>query len=149
MNLPPLSTSKYRHRDSRSHDPKKAGTEWYWKLSHDLPELWIRNAHELDAEKVGTLEAAWKKYVTLGVPGLGEGSGRSSRKWQNRAALKERYSKIDDEKVKEAREVALARYEHFVIDGANLKLDYHENKSDGKKCTRTSKNDGDAACSVM
>jgi len=148
MYLPPLSGCSYLHRDPRSQDPKHVGTEWYWKVADGLPELWIRNAHQLDQKKIKQLRTAWSRYKKLGIHGPGDGAGRSAKKWQNRAALKEQYAKLEKGK-RAAMEVALARYEHFVIDAADVDctLDYHEKESDGKKGPKSKS--GDTVCLVM
>jgi hypothetical protein len=132
--LPRLSSSKIQNRISRSHEYAGDSPEWYWRLSKKLPELWIRDAYEIKNHPtiLEELEKSWEKYIDLGIIGSGDGAGRSARKYQQREALKKKYEKLPAE-VRKAKELALARYEHFAIDGKTGELDYHVNPMDGKK----------------
>ncbi len=52
-----------------------------------------------------------------------------SRSWRRR--LEEEYSKLDQD-VRRAKEIALARYEWFVIRGEDGSLDYHTEEAGGE-----------------
>jgi hypothetical protein len=124
-NLPPLSNSKpARHRISRSKTYDKASPEWYWKVSPTLPQLWIRDGKSLTPEIVAELDKAWVKYGTLSIPGKGDGADLAARTRTGRKILEEEYSKLDHD-TRRAKEVALARYDPFVIRGTDGSLDYH------------------------
>jgi hypothetical protein len=142
IHLPPLSNSTPLNRDSSSHDEKKNGTEWYWQLSKNLPELWIRNAHKIDDGQFSKLEKAWSHYRDLRIP---DGEGRNAKKYQQREALKKKYAKIENPDVKAAHEVALARYKYFAYDGETGKLDYLEHPADKMKKNKG----GKGTCTVM
>jgi hypothetical protein len=133
-NLPPLSTTAQpRHRRSKSVSYNNSSPEWHWKLSPILPELWIRDANIITPAIIAELEKAWLKYQTLGVPGKGDGASLRAKTRAGRKKIQEEYRALPRD-VRKAKEVALARWENFVIRGRDGTLDYHtdEERKEGK-----------------
>ncbi|RDL41666.1 uncharacterized protein BP5553_01645 [Venustampulla echinocandica] len=146
IHLPPLSSSKnFKFRHSKSPLYDKTSPEWYWKLSPALPELWIRDSNLLTPAIIAELETAWLQYQSLNIPGKGDGARLSMKTRQGRRLLEIEYSRLDLS-VRRAKEVALARYDNFVIRGTDGSLDYHtetvdtrtvigkEEQSDSTRC---------------
>lgn len=122
--MPPLSTTQApRHRISRSDSYNNSSPEWYWKLSPILPQLWIRDSSLITPVIISELEAAWLKYQTLGIQGKGDGGSRRAKSKAGRKKIEDEYKQLDPE-VRRAKEVALARYDKFVIRGQDGSLDY-------------------------
>ena len=87
----------------------------------------------MSAATAAELQDCWVKYLELGIPGDGDGKGSKyvySKK--ARRQLEEEYSLLE-ERVRRAKEVALARHSGFCLrkDGS---LDYHTGEKDGDRC---------------
>lgn len=133
--FPPLSGATCRSRTSQSSTYNNTSPEWYWKISPTLPELWLRDCHRLSEVVVTNLEASWKDYQSLNIPGSGDGSGSSAWTLEGRKQLKKEYGKLHAN-VRKAKEVALARYDCFAIavapGGDDWALDYHVDFAEGE-----------------
>jgi hypothetical protein len=84
-------------------------------------------------EVLDGLERAWLEYLSLSIPGKGDGAHKKYK--YSRAArlrLEEEYETLDPA-IRKAKEVALARYDGFAMrkDGT---LDYHTGDQDGLDC---------------
>ena len=134
ISLPPLSTTyQLKYRRSNSFEYPKTTPEVKFRLTPLLPELWIRDARKMSAATAAELQDCWVKYLELGIPGDGDGKGSKyvySKK--ARRQLEEEYSLLE-ERVRRAKEVALARHSGFCLrkDGS---LDYHTGEKDGDRC---------------
>jgi hypothetical protein len=138
-NLPPLSTTtKFRSRRSKNPLYPNSSPEWCWKISPILPELWIRDARMVTPGSMAELEEAWLYYLSLNIPGKGDGASLKCLTRSGRKKLEEEYKMLDD-RTRRAKEVALARCEAgFTIRGTDGSLDYcTEGKKDVKKRART------------